>query len=170
MNRPETRNKSAWASWSLSILLHVAIGAIAVGVWLWSKRNQPPPLLAIEGSVVSAAEFQQQAPPEPVSLPPLPEPFEPEPEPEPLPEPLPEFVTLVMRDGWDSILSILQMPNGVPVATVALNAAKNAGILAAQIIGAGDAAVLQRVAEDRRMARTHITVQAGGMEVENYGR
>lgn len=39
-------------------------------------------------------------------------------------------------DGWDSILSILQMPNGVPVATVALNAAKNAGILAAQIIGA----------------------------------
>jgi 5-(carboxyamino)imidazole ribonucleotide mutase len=39
-------------------------------------------------------------------------------------------------DGWDSVLSILQMPNGVPVATVALNAAKNAGILAAQIIGA----------------------------------
>lgn len=41
-------------------------------------------------------------------------------------------------DGWDSILSILQMPNGVPVATVALNAAKNAGILAAQIIGTSD--------------------------------
>src|ERR1700691_4974590 len=41
-------------------------------------------------------------------------------------------------DGWDSILSILQMPNGIPVATVALNAAKNAGILAAQIIGAFD--------------------------------
>jgi 5-(carboxyamino)imidazole ribonucleotide mutase len=41
-------------------------------------------------------------------------------------------------DGWDSVLSILQMPNGVPVATVALNAAKNAGILAAQIIGAFD--------------------------------
>ena len=39
-------------------------------------------------------------------------------------------------DGWDSILSILQMPNGVPVATVALNAAQNAGIIAAQIIGA----------------------------------
>jgi len=38
-------------------------------------------------------------------------------------------------DGWDSVLSILQMPNGVPVATVALNAAKNAGIIAAQIIG-----------------------------------
>ena len=44
-------------------------------------------------------------------------------------------------DGWDSILSILQMPNGVPVATVALNAAKNAGILAAQIIGCSDALV-----------------------------
>ncbi|MBV6653423.1 MAG: 5-(carboxyamino)imidazole ribonucleotide mutase, partial [Mameliella sp.] len=44
-------------------------------------------------------------------------------------------------DGWDSVLSILQMPNGVPVATVALNAAKNAGILAAQIIGAQDEAV-----------------------------
>lgn len=41
-------------------------------------------------------------------------------------------------DGWDSILSILQMPNGVPVATVALNAAKNAGILAAQMVGAFD--------------------------------
>src|SRR5688572_27836124 len=40
-------------------------------------------------------------------------------------------------DGWDSILSILQMPNGVPVATVALNAAKNAGILAAQVLGTG---------------------------------
>lgn len=41
-------------------------------------------------------------------------------------------------DGWDSVLSILQMPSGVPVATVALNGAKNAGILAAQIIGASD--------------------------------
>lgn len=44
-------------------------------------------------------------------------------------------------DGWDSVLSILQMPNGVPVATVALNAAKNAGILAAQQIGAFDEAI-----------------------------
>ncbi len=49
-------------------------------------------------------------------------------------------------DGWDSVLSILQMPNGVPVATVALNAAQNAGILAAQIIGTSDADVLKRVA------------------------
>lgn len=44
-------------------------------------------------------------------------------------------------DGWDSVLSILQMPNGVPVATVALNAAKNAGILAAQIIGIMDPSI-----------------------------
>ncbi len=48
-------------------------------------------------------------------------------------------------DGWDSILSILQMPGGVPVATVALNGAKNAGILAAQIIGASDSCVLDKV-------------------------
>src|SRR5881394_2873822 len=48
-------------------------------------------------------------------------------------------------DGWDSVLSILQMPNGVPVATVALNAAENAGILAAQIIGSSDQFILSRV-------------------------
>jgi 5-(carboxyamino)imidazole ribonucleotide mutase len=48
-------------------------------------------------------------------------------------------------DGWDSILSILQMPGGVPVATVALNGAKNAGILAAQIIGSHNAAILDKI-------------------------
>ena len=48
-------------------------------------------------------------------------------------------------DGWDSVLSILQMPSGVPVATVALNGARNAGILAAQIIGASDPEVGQRL-------------------------
>ena len=48
-------------------------------------------------------------------------------------------------DGWDSILSILQMPGGVPVATVALNGAKNAGILAAQIIGSSDKCVLDKI-------------------------
>ena len=48
-------------------------------------------------------------------------------------------------DGWDSILSILQMPNGIPVATVALNAAKNAGILAASILGSSEPAILNRV-------------------------
>ena len=50
-------------------------------------------------------------------------------------------------DGWDSILSILQMPAGVPVATVALNGAKNAGILAAQIIGANDKNIQQKVTQ-----------------------
>ena len=48
-------------------------------------------------------------------------------------------------DGWDSVLSILQMPGGVPVATVALNGAKNAGILAAQIIGCQDQEVLRKI-------------------------
>lgn len=48
-------------------------------------------------------------------------------------------------DGWDSILSILQMPGGVPVATVALNGAKNAGILAAQILGSADATIQAKV-------------------------
>jgi 5-(carboxyamino)imidazole ribonucleotide mutase len=50
-------------------------------------------------------------------------------------------------DGWDSILSILQMPSGVPVATVALNGAKNAGILAAQIIGCQQPALLEKIKE-----------------------
>ena len=50
-------------------------------------------------------------------------------------------------DGWDSILSILQMPNGVPVATVALNAAQNAGILAAQIIATADDKLLKRIVD-----------------------
>lgn len=50
-------------------------------------------------------------------------------------------------DGWDSILSILQMPGGVPVATVALNGAKNAGILAAQIIGTSDSSILKKILE-----------------------
>lgn len=48
-------------------------------------------------------------------------------------------------DGWDSVLSILQMPNGVPVATVALNAAQNAGILAAQIIATADKKLLKKI-------------------------
>jgi 5-(carboxyamino)imidazole ribonucleotide mutase len=48
-------------------------------------------------------------------------------------------------DGWDSVLSILQMPGGVPVATVALNGAKNAGILAAQVVAAADGSVLEKI-------------------------
>lgn len=55
-------------------------------------------------------------------------------------------------DGWDSILSILQMPNGIPVATVALNAAKNAGILAAEIIGTTD----QKIATALRLYKTQL--------------
>jgi 5-(carboxyamino)imidazole ribonucleotide mutase len=50
-------------------------------------------------------------------------------------------------DGWDSILSILQMPAGIPVATVAINGAKNAGILAAQILGTGDESVMKKIKE-----------------------
>lgn len=50
-------------------------------------------------------------------------------------------------DGWDSVLSILQMPNGVPVATVALNGAKNAGILAAQIIAISDQEISQKLVD-----------------------
>jgi 5-(carboxyamino)imidazole ribonucleotide mutase len=50
-------------------------------------------------------------------------------------------------DGWDSVLSILQMPNGVPVATVALNGAKNAGILAAQIIGISDSEITKKLVD-----------------------
>ena len=49
-------------------------------------------------------------------------------------------------DGWDSVLSILQMPNGVPVGTVALNASKNAGILAAEILGIADESISKKVA------------------------
>lgn len=48
-------------------------------------------------------------------------------------------------DGWDSVLSMLQMPSGVPVATVALDGAKNAGILAAQILATGDKVLLERI-------------------------
>lgn len=59
-------------------------------------------------------------------------------------------------DGWDSVLSILQMPGGVPVATVALNGAKNAGILAAQIIGASDSEVLERVVHYKKELKSKV--------------
>ena len=59
-------------------------------------------------------------------------------------------------DGWDSVLSILQMPGGVPVATVALNGAKNAGILAAQIIGSGDSDVLNRIVDYKEALKTKV--------------
>lgn len=67
-------------------------------------------------------------------------------------------------DGWDSILSILQMPEGVPVATVALNAARNAGILAAQILGTGDPALLERVAAYKKKLEAAVLEKAEAME------
>lgn len=67
-------------------------------------------------------------------------------------------------DGWDSILSILQMPNGIPVATVALNAAKNAGILAAQIIGTFDAKLSQRLLDYKQSLKEKVEESAKEME------
>ena len=63
-------------------------------------------------------------------------------------------------DGWDSVLSILQMPGGVPVATVALNGAKNAGILAAQILGVGDKAILDRIVEYKSSLKESVKEKA----------
>ena len=59
-------------------------------------------------------------------------------------------------DGWDSVLSILQMPGGVPVATVALNGAKNAGILAAQIVSVKDSSVLKKIIEYKQEMREQV--------------
>ena len=63
-------------------------------------------------------------------------------------------------DGWDSILSILQMPGGVPVATVALNGAKNAGILAAQILGSSDKNVQDKIISYKQDLMTKVTESA----------
>ena len=74
-------------------------------------------------------------------------------------------------DGWDSVLSILQMPNGVPVATVALNAAKNAGILAAQIIGSNDQDVLGRMLQYKQGLQDSVAkkyIRLDEMGYENY--
>lgn len=59
-------------------------------------------------------------------------------------------------DGWDSVLSILQMPGGVPVATVALNGAKNAGILAAQILGASDQNIMDKIITYKEGLKTKV--------------
>src|ERR1700748_173786 len=67
-------------------------------------------------------------------------------------------------DGWDSILSILQMPNGIPVATVALNAAKNAGILAAQIISTADEQVVKNLIAFKDDLRQAVEQSAREME------
>lgn len=70
-------------------------------------------------------------------------------------------------DGWDSVLSILQMPNGVPVATVALNAAKNAGILAAQILGTSDKTLARSIRNFKE--RMQEQVEASAREIEQKG-
>ena len=71
-------------------------------------------------------------------------------------------------DGWDSILSILQMPNGVPVATVALNAAKNAGILAAEIIGTFDEAISQKLAAYKTTMNDEVLSKVEKMKSEGW--
>jgi 5-(carboxyamino)imidazole ribonucleotide mutase len=71
-------------------------------------------------------------------------------------------------DGWDSVLSILQMPNGVPVATVALNAAKNAGILAAQIIGSADVSVSKKIAEYKNSLDVEVMGKVEKMKKEGW--
>lgn len=71
-------------------------------------------------------------------------------------------------DGWDSILSILQMPNGVPVATVALNAAKNAGLLAAEILGAHDAAILEKMVAYKASLAAAVAAKYEKLEKEGY--
>lgn len=67
-------------------------------------------------------------------------------------------------DGWDSILSILQMPNGIPVATVALNAAKNAGLLAVQILAAGNATLYDKMQAYKDELRAAVEASAESLE------
>lgn len=67
-------------------------------------------------------------------------------------------------DGWDSILSILQMPNGIPVATVALNAAKNAGILAAQILSTRDEYLVKNLIDFKENLKKKVEESAREME------
>lgn len=67
-------------------------------------------------------------------------------------------------DGWDSMLSILQMPNGVPVATVALNASQNAGILAAQIIATHDKDLLQKIIDFKNGLRDKVLASSKDMQ------
>ena len=70
-------------------------------------------------------------------------------------------------DGWDSVLSILQMPGGVPVATVALDGAKNAGILAAQILGSTNPELQARISEYKEQLKEKVI--KGSEEVRNQG-
>ena len=71
-------------------------------------------------------------------------------------------------DGWDSILSILQMPSGVPVATVALNGARNAGILAAQIIGADNKTVAEKLDSFKADLQKKVEQSAHALEAKGW--
>ena len=71
-------------------------------------------------------------------------------------------------DGWDSVLSILQMPSGVPVATVALDGARNAGILAAQIIGASDKKVAKRLDQYKSSLKSKVETSAKAIERKGW--
>jgi 5-(carboxyamino)imidazole ribonucleotide mutase len=71
-------------------------------------------------------------------------------------------------DGWDSVLSILQMPNGVPVATVALNAAKNAGILAAQILGIADEQIAKTVDDYKKTLNKEVITKVDKLKNEGW--
>lgn len=71
-------------------------------------------------------------------------------------------------DGWDSVLSILQMPSGVPVATVALNGARNAGILAAQIIGSADKTVAKKLDQFKKTMKGKVEESAKSMEKKGW--
>lgn len=71
-------------------------------------------------------------------------------------------------DGWDSVLSILQMPNGVPVATVALNAAKNAGILAAMILGAFDESIGAKVEQYKAQLGEEVKQKVDKLKSEGW--
>lgn len=71
-------------------------------------------------------------------------------------------------DGWDSVLSILQMPNGIPVATVALNASKNAGILAASIIGAFEESIGKKLADYKKTLETEVLKKAEKLKAEGW--
>ncbi len=71
-------------------------------------------------------------------------------------------------DGLDSLLSIVQMPPGIPVATVAVNGTKNAGILAVSILGTTDSALLKKVSDYKERLRTEVTGKAEMLEMKGY--
>lgn len=71
-------------------------------------------------------------------------------------------------DGWDSVLSILQMPNGIPVATVALNGAKNAGILAASILSTGSKAIEKKLVAFKTNMKNEVVAKAKALKGKGY--